>query len=118
VDKEIERRYKAKLIRVVDGDTIDAQIDLGFDVSIKKRIRLWGINAPEKRSKDKREVRAGKEVLRRLATILALSDGEFELIDHGDGKYGRCLGEIYIKTEERSVNQMLLDEGLVKEYRK
>ena len=46
------------MIRVVDGDTIDAQIDLGFDVSIKKRIRLWGINAPEKRSKDKREVRA------------------------------------------------------------
>lgn len=116
MDKEVKTRYKAKLIRIVDGDTIDAQIDLGFDVFVNKRIRLWGINAPETRSKDKDEVSAGKKTLMRLASILALSGGEFEVITHGDGKYGRCLGEIYVEDFQESVNQLLINEGLAKEY--
>ena len=81
-------KYKAKLLRIVDGDTIDAEIEVGFDIFVHKRIRLWGIDAPETRSRDKDEVRAGKEAYRRLAAILALSSGEFELITHGDGKFG------------------------------
>ena len=111
-------KYKAKLIRVVDGDTIDAEIDIGFDVFVKKRIRLWGINAPETRSSNKREVKAGNDTLRRLAEILALSGGEFELITHGDGKYGRCLGEIFVKEHTESVNRLLINEGLAKKYEK
>jgi len=109
-------KYKAKLIRIVDGDTIDAEIDVGFDVFVRKRIRLWGINAPETRSRDKDEVKAGKDTYRRLAAILALSNGEFELITHGDGKYGRCLGEIFVKEHTESVNQVLINEGLAKIY--
>jgi len=109
-------KYKAKLIRIVDGDTIDAEIDVGFGVFVRKRIRLWGINAPETRSRDKDEVKAGKDTYRRLAAILALSNGEFELITHGNGKYGRCLGEIFVKEHTESVNQVLINEGLAKIY--
>ena len=54
-------KYKAKLLRIVDGDTIDAEISVGFDIFVKKRIRLWGINAPETRSKDKNEVRYARK---------------------------------------------------------
>tara|TARA_B100000214_G_C23959152_1_gene624405 strand:- start:111 stop:452 length:342 start_codon:yes stop_codon:yes gene_type:complete len=111
-------KYKAKLIRIVDGDTIDAEIDVGFDVFVRKRIRLWGINAPETRSTDKDEVKAGEMTLRRLSEILALSNGEFELITHGDGKFGRCLGEIFVKDHKESVNQVLINEGFATEYEK
>ena len=110
------QKYKAKLIRIIDGDTLDAEIDIGFDVFVRKRIRLWGINAPETRSRDKDEVKAGKNTYRRLASILALSNGEFELITHGNGKYGRCLGEIFVKEHTESVNQVLINEGLAKIY--
>jgi micrococcal nuclease len=109
-------KFKAKLIRIVDGDTIDAEIDIGFDIFVRKRIRLWGINAPETRSRDKDEVQAGKMALRRLAEILALANGEFELITHGDGKYGRCLGELFVKEHKESINRVLISEGLAKEY--
>ena len=111
-------KYKAILIRVIDGDTIDAEIDIGFDVFVKKRIRLWGINAPEKRATEKDEARAANNALRRLAEILALSHGEFELITHGNGKYGRCLGEIFVKEHSESVNQVLINEGLAEKYEK
>ena len=116
--KETKNRYKAKLIRIIDGDTIDAQIDLGFDVFVNKRIRLWGINAPETRSKDEEVVRAGKRSLMRVGSILALSGGEFEVITHGNGKYGRCLGEIFVKDHKESINQILINEGLAEEYDK
>jgi len=112
------RKFKSKLIKVIDGDTIDAEIDLGFNVHIKKRVRLWQINAPETRSKNKQEVAKGKTAKRRLIEILDSTDGKFILVSHGLGKYGRCLGELYIKGEEKSVNQLLIDEGLVKEYNK
>lgn len=111
-------KYNAKLLRIVDGDTIDAEIEVGFDIYVRKRIRLWGINAPETRSRDKAEVQSGKEATRRLEAILALSGGEFELISHGDGKFGRCLGEIFVKEHKESVNQLLINEGLVKKYEK
>lgn len=109
-------KYKAKLIRVVDGDTIDAEIDIGFGIFVRKRIRLWGINAPETRSRDKSEVKSGKETSKRLVAILALSNDEFELVTHGDGKYGRCLGEIFVKEHKESVNRVLINEGLATEY--
>ena len=111
------RKYPAKLVKIVDGDTIDAIIDIGFDISIKKRIRLWGINAPETRSKDKNEVKKGKKTKRRLKEILDLSDGKFNVIFHGRGKFGRYLGEIYVEQYEESVNKTLINEGLAKEYK-
>ena len=116
--------YKANLIRVIDGDTIDAMIDLGFETWVKKRIRLHGIDAYESRTRDKAEKLKGLAAKARLKEVLENQD-EFTLISHGVGKYGRCLGEIrvtkrYIKSAEyhgKCVNTMLVKEGHAKEYK-
>lgn len=107
-------KYDAKLIRVIDGDTVDASIDLGFDVWVKKRIRLYGIDTPETRTRDLEEKRAGIVAKERLAELLWASEGAFILLSHGVGKYGRCLGTIYIDNQD--INMLLLSEGLAKEY--
>ena len=64
--------YKAKIIRVIDGDTVDALIDIGFHVHVKKRIRLYGINAPESRTRDKEEKVRGLAAKARLKEILQI----------------------------------------------
>ena len=87
--------YEAELIRVVDGDTIDAWIDLGFNITVRRRIRLWGINAPETRTLDLEEKREGKLAKARLEDILSINRGSFSVKSIGVDKYGRCLGEIY-----------------------
>ena len=102
--------YNAKLVRVVDGDTIDALIDLGFDVWVKKRIRLYGIDTPETRTRDLEEKKAGIAAEDRLIELMWENNNEFVLVSHGVGKYGRCLGELFIGSQE-SVNQMLINEG-------
>ncbi len=106
--------YKAKLDRVVDGDTVDALVDLGFDVWVKKRIRLEGIDAPETRTKDLEEKSRGLATKPRLESLLGATEGEFVLVSHGVGKYGRCIGTIYI--DEKNINQLLLSEGLAEKY--
>ena len=103
-------KYNAKLIRVVDGDTIDALIDLGFDVWVKKRVRLYGINAPESRTRDLAEKQKGIAAKERLIEIIADADDKFVIVSHGVGKYGRCLGELFIDSQ-KSGNQMLINEG-------
>jgi len=110
--------YKAKLIRIIDGDTIEAVIDLGFEIGIRKTIRLYGINAPETRGVLKEEKLAGLKCKDRLEALLGASKGEFKLISHGVGKFGRCLGELFVKNEKISLNQQLIDEGLAKKYEK
>ena len=106
--------YKAILMRVVDGDTVDAMIDLGFDTWLKKRIRLAGINAYESRTRNKAEKKKGLKAKARLTEILEENDGDFLLISHGVGKYGRCLGEI--RANSKSVNKMLIKEGHATKY--
>ena len=114
--------YKAKLVRVVDGDTLDALIDLGFDVWIKRRVRLSGINAYESRTRNKKEKIRGRAAKARLKEILDQNDGQFYLTSHGVGKYGRCLGEVlisksYIRSKKyhgKSINEMLVKEGHAK----
>ena len=108
-------KYNAKLIRVIDGDTVDAMIDLGFDVWVKKRIRLYGIDTPETRTKDLEEKKAGLAAKDRLGELMKQCDYEFILKSYGIGKYGRCLGELFIESEI-SVNQMLINEGHAKVY--
>ena len=109
--------YKAKLERVVDGDTVDALIDLGFDTWVKKRIRYKGIDTWESRTKDLDEKKLGiaaKERNKELLESVSSKPGYFRLKSHGVGKYGRVLGEILIKdTEgiEYNINQTLIDEG-------
>ena len=108
-------RYKANLIRVIDGDTIDALVDLGFDVWIKKRVRLYGIDTPETRTKDVEEKKAGKAAMARLVEILSESNNEFILQSHGVGKYGRCLGTLFI--DDTNINMLLLNEEHAEEYK-
>ena len=107
--------YRAKLIKIIDGDTIDVKIDLGFGISLKKRVRLFGINAPETRSKDLDEKRAGLASKRRLEAVLEASDGKFILKSKGVGKFGRCLGEILV--DNVNINQLLIKEGLAEVYK-
>ena len=108
--------YNAKVIRVVDGDTIDAMVDLGFTTFKKVRIRMHGINAPESRTRDLVEKEKGLAAKARLIEMLEESDNEFRLVSHGVGKFGRCLGEIYLKGHANSVNKQLIWEGHGTEY--
>ncbi len=110
-------QYSIKLDRVIDGDTIDAQIDLGFDVSIKKRIRLVGINSPESRTRDLEEKARGLAAKSRLKDILEGAE-TIQLNSQGVGKYGRCLGELCVdrvdgqeKLTLVNVNKLLISEG-------
>ena len=109
--------YKIKLDRVVDGDTIDAYIDLGFEVSVKKRIRFMGINTPESRTRDLEEKARGLAAKDRLKAILE-STNTIQLTSHGVGKYGRCLGELEVDVVDGkecltlvNVNELLIKEG-------
>ena len=108
--------YKAKLLRVVDGDTCDAQIDLGFDVSVKKRIRFAGINAPESRTRDLKEKALGLAAKDRVKAILA-ENPSFTLESTELGKYGRVLGKIHINIIDgsESLTQICLNDQLIKE---
>ncbi len=107
--------YNAKLDRVVDGDTVDAMIDLGFDTWVHKRIRLQGIDAPETRTRDLDEKAQGFVTKDRLTDLLEAADGVFVLQSHGVGKYGRCLGTIFIGQD--NINELLLSEGLAEVYK-
>ena len=106
--------YKAKCERVVDGDTIDATIDLGFDTWKKIRIRLVGINAAESRTRDLEEKARGLAAKAFVKDILIKHSNEFILHSQGVGKYGRCLGEIFLGDVK--LNDLLITEGHVVEY--
>jgi micrococcal nuclease len=112
--------YKAKLVRVVDGDTVDALIDCGFSTFRKERIRLYGINAPESRTRDKEEKKRGLAAKARLKEIIKEGKNEFIVETRIDkkGKYGRLLGTLRNGNidKERSYNEILLDEGHATEY--
>ena len=107
-------KYNAKLDRVVDGDTVDALVDLGFDTWKKVRIRFYGMDAWESRTRDKDEKVKGLAAKNRLIELLDQAGGAFTLQSYGVGKYGRCLGELFI--EDTNINQQLIKEGHAKEY--
>jgi micrococcal nuclease len=104
--------YNAKLDRVVDGDTVDALVDLGFDTWKKVRIRFHGIDAYESRTRDLEEKKKGLAAKQRVIDLLNQNNNIFILKSHGIGKYGRCLGEIFINTlGDTSLQQTLINEG-------
>ena len=114
--------YKISPLKVIDGDTIDAEIDLGFDIKTKKRIRFMGINTPESRTRDLEEKARGLAAKDRVKQLL---DGckNITLHSHGVGKFGRCLGEIMLdmvdgqeKLTLVSLNELLINEGHAVEY--
>lgn len=118
--------YNAVVDKVVDGDTIDCTIDLGFSTWKKIRVRLEGINAPESRTRDKEEKAKGLITKARLIEILNYNDNKCVLQVSGLGKFGRALASVYVTslspTSEDSsitlinVNQQLITEGLAVEY--
>ena len=108
--------YKAKLKRVVDGDTCDAYIDLGFDVSVKKRIRFMGVDTWESRTRDLEEKAKGLKAKEFTKKMWERNEGNFKIISHGVGKYGRVLGELFIEGEDKSLNELLKDHGHAYEY--
>jgi micrococcal nuclease len=111
--------YRIKSVgRIVDGDTIDADIDLGFDISLTKRIRLAGIDTPESRTKDLDEKKLGLDAKYWLKH--RLEDAEdiiirTELPDSTE-KYGRIIGNLYINGEEVSLNNQMITEGYALAY--
>ena len=111
--------YKIEVLRVVDGDTIDAKIDLGFDISVKKRVRFLGINTPESRTRDLEEKKRGLAAKERVKELLESAE-EVQLTSHGVGKFGRCLGEIDFACPDsftmKNLNKQLIEEGHAVEY--
>ena len=109
--------YRAELVRIVDGDTLDADIDLGFDVHVKKRIRLYGVNTPESRTRDLEEKARGKAATLYVEGwfIAHCERGvEFTLLSKELGKFGRVLG--IVKTDSRTLNEDLITDGHAVEY--
>ena len=105
-------KYNALVERVIDGDTIVARIDLGFKTWVVKTIRFYGINTPESRTRDLEEKKRGKAATARLIEILDANDNKFVLQSHGVGKFGRCLGELFVETlGETSIQEQLITEG-------
>jgi micrococcal nuclease len=107
-----------KVLKVVDGDTIDADIDLGFSISLEKRIRLAGIDTPESRTTDKREKALGLESKEWLKNRLEFAKNIIirTQLPASTEKYGRILGKLYINNEETSLNEQMVDEGYAWEY--
>ena len=106
--------YNAEVLRVVDGDTLDARIDLGFDVHVNKRIRLMGIDTWESRTRDKAEKVKGLAAKARLKELLKQDKDKFKLISHGTGKFGRVLGDI--ESSVGNVCDILVEEGHAYSY--
>ena len=107
--------YKVKEIsKIYDGDTITVVIDLGFDISVKKVIQLWGIDTPEIRGEERPEGLVSRERLVEL--IEQYPDFYIKTFKDKAGKYGRMLGLLMLPDGSTSMNQILLDEGLAKPY--
>ena len=108
--------------RVLDGDTIDVTIDLGFDLYKKERVRIAGVDTPEKRTRDLEEKKLGLDATKWLKDKLeGAIDGDDELsirteLVGGVGKYGRLLGWLYIGDSNLSLNEQMITEGYAWAY--
>jgi endonuclease YncB( thermonuclease family) len=111
-----------KINRVVDGDTIDVTIDLGFDLYKKERVRVAGVDTPEKRTRNLEEKALGLDATAWLKTKLEETiKGDEELLIRtelkgGVGKYGRLLGWLYVGDSDVSLNEQMITEGYAHAY--
>ena len=109
--------YKAKLDRVVDGDTVDALIDVGFDIWFKKRIRFKGVDTWESRTRNLEEKALGLKAKARTKELLekvSSKSGYFRIKSYGLGKYGRVLADVFIRDKDGkqwNINKTLISEG-------
>lgn len=111
-------KYSAKLIRVVDGDTIDAEIDLGFDIVIRQRVKLYGISTPDSRTPDMDEREKGLAAKAKLIDLLT-KEFQIETMLNKRGKYGRIMGIVSVVQADGSVinvNKTLVAQGFAVEH--
>lgn len=112
--------YNVQVSRVVDGDTVDVMIDLGFNTHIKRRVRMYGINTPETRTRDLEEKKLGLAAKARLEELLYKN--KIVMRSWGKGKFGRVLGELFIEEPSelgptyKDINNILIEEGHAKHY--
>jgi micrococcal nuclease len=111
-----------KIVKVVDGDTIDVLIDLGFDLYKKERVRIAGVDTPEKRTRDLEEKALGLDATywmkKHLEDTIA-GDEELTIrteLKGGTGKYGRLLGWLYVGDADVSLNEQMITEGYAWAY--
>ena len=112
--------YRCKVVHIVDGDTVDVDIDLGFGVWMKKqRIRLYGIDTPESRTRDLEEKKYGLAAKKFLTGMLD-DEASITLKTHKDkeGKFGRILGELWRNTDyaDQSINEHMIEQNHAVEY--
>lgn len=110
--------YCAKVIRVIDGATLDAEIDLGFGVSLTQRVKLYGINTADMNSSDSDEKKKSKEAREHLSSILTTKIIVNTILNRR-GKVGRVLGIVYIEDSERiriNINEKMVNDGFATEY--
>jgi micrococcal nuclease len=108
--------YKAKVVKIIDGDTIDVDIDVGFDIIIaKQRIRLYGIDTPESRTRDKEEKFYGN-ISKQFLNDYCPKGSYITLRTHLDkkGKFGRILGELIVNKV--NLNEQMIEENLAVKY--
>jgi len=106
--------YECQITKVVDGDTVDCLINLGFNIIVRQRVRMYGIDTPESRTRDMEEKTRGLASKDRLIEIFESVGNHCLIKSYGIGKFGRCLGEFFING--MSVNNTLVEEGFAKEY--
>ncbi|MDB4454925.1 thermonuclease family protein [bacterium] len=108
--------FVKNVLKVVDGDTIDVEIDLGFDLTKKERVRLGGIDTPESRTRDLEEKKLGLQAKDYLKSLIMNAD-KLIVRTEKDGKFGRMIGYLYMNPDATvSLNQMLIDEGFAWMY--
>ena len=112
--------YRCTVVKIVDGDTVDVDIDLGFGIWMRKeRIRLLGIDTPESRTRDKEEKKYGLAAKKYLTEMLNDEGGiVLKTKKDAEGKFGRVLGELWRTTDyaDKSINQYLVDEHHAVQY--
>ena len=111
--------YNAELKRIVDGDTVDVEIDLGFKVMTRTRIRVYGIATPETRTRDLTERARGIEAKNMFKHLKKLFGPKVFLASYGTGKYGRTLGDLWFQVDAKhwiNYSQLMVGEGLAEPY--
>lgn len=114
--REPSYRYRAKLGRVVDGDTMDVVIDLGFYVVLRERVRLEGIDTPEiyRVKKDSEEYKRGMEAKEYVEKRLKDNGNELIIETKKRGKWRRWLATVYLNDSPKTLNEELVEQGLAK----
>lgn len=107
--------YKCETIEVIDGNTIDAHLDLGFNVTIRQRIKLYGVNVPSMTSGTEAEREAATQAKNKLIDIIG-KEFVCQTLMNKRGKAGRILGKVFAEDKTVDVNQTMIDSGFASHF--